>query len=147
MSEHVHKRHNKNLLLYHLVCPVKYRRDVITIGVEKTIKQVCLEISKRYEINFVEIVVDNDHVHFLLQSVPSISPSQLAQVIKSILAKQIFKLHPEIKEILWGGQFWTSGYYINSVGQYATEQMIQRYVKKQGQRYIQIHKEQLTLFN
>ena len=147
MSEHKHKRHSKSLLLYHLVCPVKYRKKVITEKVGDTIKLVCIEISERYEITFVEIGVDSDHVHFLLQSVPVLSPSQIVNTIKSILAKKIFQLHPEIKQELWGASFWTSGYYINTVGQYANEETIQRYVKKQGNNYKSLYKGQLSLFN
>ena len=72
MSEHIIKSHNKTLLLYHIVCPAKYRRKVFTEEVEITLKTVCYEISERFEINFVEIGADKDHVHFLIQSIPSI---------------------------------------------------------------------------
>ena len=147
MTDHIHKRHNKTLLLYHLVCPIKYRHEIITEPVSHTIKNICLEIAKRYEINFVEIGTDDDHVYFLLQSVPSMLPSKMVQTIKSIIAKQIFYLHPKIKEKLWGGHFWTSGYYINTVGQYGNEEVIKRYVKGQGKIYNQISRGQLTLFN
>ncbi len=146
MSEHVLKRHNKTLLLYHLVCPVKYRRDVFTPEVTETLKDVCLGIEKRYEIGFHEVGADEDHVHFLIQSVPDFSPSRFVQTIKSITAKQIFKQHPEVKKKLWGGEFWTKGYYINTVGQYASEQVIKNYVKNQGRTYTRIYRGQPTLF-
>ncbi len=73
---HISKRHNKSLLLYHFVCPAKYRRDVFTNEVENTLKETCEGISRRYEINFVEIGSDEDHVHFLVQSVPIYSPKK-----------------------------------------------------------------------
>lgn len=147
MSKHVIKRHNKSLLLYHLVCPTKYRRKVFTEPVEQTLKNICLEISRRYEIYFIEIGVDEDHVHFLVQSVPTLSPSQIIQTIKSITAREIFRVHPKIKEeILWGGHFWTSGYYVNTVSQYANETVIRQYVEEQGLNYRQIHRTQLRLF-
>ena len=110
MSEHVYKRHNKTLLLYHLVFPAKYRRKVLTRDVEETLKQVCIGISQRYEIVFLEIGSDKDHVHFLIQSVPNISITRIVTVLKSITAREIYKKHPEIKKILWGVSFWTSGY-------------------------------------
>ena len=90
MSEHVYKRHNKNLLLYHLVCPAKYRRDVFTKEVTATLKTICLEIEKRYEIGYHEIGSDEDHVHFLIQTVPEYAPSRIAQITKSLTAKHIF---------------------------------------------------------
>jgi REP element-mobilizing transposase RayT len=146
MSEHLHKRHNKNLMLYHIVCPIKYRKKVLTDAVERTLQATCLEIALRYEIHFVEIGTDEDHVHFLTQSVPNMLPATMVKIIKSILAKEIFKQHPEIKKYLWGGSLWTSGYYINTVGQYANEQVIRNYVKNQGAHYQQLYRAQLSLF-
>ena len=146
MSEHIVKRHNKTLLLYHIVCPVKYRRAVFSEAMEKTLKDVCKGISKRYEIHFIEIGVDDDHVHFMVQGVPVMSPSQIVQIIKSLTGREIFGRHPEVKKILWGGKFWTSGYYMNTVGRYGNEDIIAKYVKEQGKKYKQIFRGQLTLF-
>ena len=146
MSKHIIKSHNKTLILYHLVCPVKYRRAAITPAVAETIKKTCLELGKRYEINFVEIGTDNDHVHFLIQSVPVLSPTEIVTTVKSITAKQIFASNPDVKSMLWGGSFWTSGFYINTVGQYGNEKVIADYVKQQGMKYNQVYRGQLTLF-
>ena len=146
MSEHIVKSHNKTLLLYHVVCPAKYRRDVFTQEVEETLKNVCVGISQRYEINFVEIGSDEDHVHFLIQTVPMMRPKDVVQKIKSITAREIFFRHHEVRKKLWGGQFWTSGYYMNTVGQHANEKVISEYVAEQGKKYHQIHQGQLQLF-
>ena len=148
MSDHIYKSHNKSLLLYHLVCPIKYRRKVLTEDVSTTLKEVCMEISNRYEIHFLEIGCDEDHVHFLLQSVPTLSPMKIVTTVKSLTAREIFRIHPEVKRFLWGGKFWTSGYYINTVGQYANEEIIKKYVQGQGvkQVYEKIHTSQLKLF-
>lgn len=148
-DQHINKAHNKSALLYHLVCPVRYRRKAITVEVEKTIITICLEISERYEMYFTEIGTDIDHVHFLIQSVPNLSPKQIAQTVKSIIAREVFKQNPEVKKMLWGGKFWTSGYYINTVGLYGGKDMIRNYVKQQGNNsYKQIHvsSTQLSLF-
>ena len=145
-DKHIYKCHNKTALLYHIVCPVRYRRKVITNEVLITLKNVCIEISKRYEIYFIEIGTDDDHVHFLVQSVPMISPKRIVQTIKSITAREIFKNHPEVKKFLWGGKFWTSGYYMNTVGLYAGEETIKNYVKNQGKDYKQTYSSQPTLF-
>jgi REP element-mobilizing transposase RayT len=93
----------------------------------------------------VEIGADEDHVHFLVQSVPVMSPSRIVQIIKSITAKKIFKHHSEVKKLLWGGRFWTSGFYLNTVGQYGNETII-KYVKNQRKTYKQIYRGQLKLF-
>jgi len=148
VSEYIHKSHNVSVLLYHYVCPAKYRRVVFSEGVDKSLKEVCLEISKRYEIEFIEIGTDKDHVHFLIQSVPMLSPTQIIRTVKSITAKEIFRLHPEVKQKLWGGEFWTKGYYVNTVGKHGDENTIQQYVKSQGteKEYKKLHEQQLTLF-
>lgn len=148
MSEYIHKRHNVNILLYHLVCPAKYRKAVFTQEVENELKKICDEISERYEINFIEIGVDNDHVHFLVQSIPMYSPKKIVQIIKSITAIEIFRRCPEVKYQLWGGEFWSKGYYISTVGRHGNEELIQNYVKGQGQEenYRILDRKQLELF-
>jgi REP element-mobilizing transposase RayT len=143
MSEHILKRHNKTLLLYHLVFPLKYRKSVITKDIGEGLKQICLEISERYEVHFIEIGYESNHVHFLVQSVPSYSVSKMIRMLKRITAKQLFQRYPEIKAKLWGGKFWTSGFYANTVGQYSNEEVIREYVKNQGKK---VHSDQLTLF-
>jgi len=121
-----------SVLLYHLVCPAKYRKVVFTKDVDKELKEICLEISKRYEISFIEIGTDDNHVYFLLQTVPMYSPSRLSQVVKSITAREMFRRVPEVKKKLWGGEFWTKGYFINTVGKHGNEEVIRKYVREQG---------------
>ena len=150
MSKYVHKKHNVSVLLYHLVCPAKYRQVVFTEQVDQELKKVCLEITQRYEIVFLEIGVDKDHVHFLIQSVPTYSPTRIAQTIKSITAREIFKRVPSVKKKLWGGEFWTDGYFINTVGHKGNEESVRNYVQNQGKgkEYKQLHREvQLSLFD
>lgn len=148
-SKYVHKRYNVSVLLYHLVCPAKYTKVVFDETVDIMLKDICLEISKRYEINFLEIGTDKDHVHFLIQSVPPYSPTKIVTTVKSITAREIFKRSPEIKKkVLWGGEFWSKGFFINKVGQHGNEQSIASYVKNQGKEkeYKILHKQQLVLF-
>jgi len=155
MSEYIRKSHNVNVLMYHYVCPAKYRRVVFSEEVDKTLKETCAEIEKRYEIRFLEIGTDKDHVHFLVQSVPKYSPTKIITLIKSITAKQIFEKHPEVKKKLWGGEFWSDGYYVSTVSKHGNEEVISKYVQNQGTErdYKQIHRqdleinEQLSLFD
>lgn len=118
--------------MYHIVCPTKYRRTVFSNKVEVKLKEICGEIQKRYEIEFLEIGSDQDHVHFLVQSVPMYSPKKIVQIIKSQTAREIFKQCPEVKKHLWGGAFWSEGYFVSRVGAHGTEQMIKNYVEQQG---------------
>ncbi len=134
------------MLLYHIVCPAKYRRVVFTPPVDEKLKETCLAIGKRYDMTFLEIGTDEDHVHFLVQAVPLYSPKRLVQIIKSITAREIFRACPEVKKQLWGGQFWSAGYFISTVGQHGNETSIQKYIQNQGAKYKQLHREQLNLF-
>jgi REP element-mobilizing transposase RayT len=139
-AAHLKKSHNKTLFIYYLVCPVKYRSDVFTPEVSQTLKTVCVEFGPAYDIRFLEIGIDEDHVHFLIQTIPHIRFSDMVKKIKSITARHIFNTHPVVKQKLWGGHFWTQGYYANTVGQYGNLTMIHNYVKNQGHaNYTQLH--------
>lgn len=143
-SKHIHKSHNVTLLLYHLVCPAKYRKKVFTEENEETLKNICYEIEQRYELDYIEIGTDEDHVHFLIQTLPMMLPTQIAKTTKTITAKEMFRLHPEIKKMLWGGHLWTSGFYMNTVGKHGNEEAIRKYVQNQGKQYKQIHRKNLN---
>ena len=121
---------------------------VIDNKVDTAIRDICLEIQKRYEIHFVEIGTDRDHVHFLVQSVPSNSVTKLVTMIKSITARHVLKSMPEVKKELWGAHLWTSGFYASTVGKKGNETTIIKYVKEQGRtnEYEQLHRDQLSLF-
>jgi len=147
MSEFIHKSHNVTVLLYHFVFPTKYRRVVIDKGVDKAIIGICFEIEKRYEIKFIEIGTDKDHIHLLVQSVPTYSVTKLITVIKSITAREVFKKCPHVKKQLWGGEFWSDGYFASTVGKHGDENMIANYVKNQGNEYEKLHEaRQLEIF-
>lgn len=134
-SDYIHLSHNVSNLVYHIVCPAKYRRVVFDDTVEDHLKQICLAMELRYDyIHFLEIGADKDHVHFLVQSTPDYSPAKIVKIIKSITARQIFAECPQVKKQLWGGQFWSDGYFIASVGKNQNEKVIKEYVKEQGKQ-------------
>jgi REP element-mobilizing transposase RayT len=117
--------------------------------IDEAIKAVCLEIEMRYDVKFLEIGTDIDHIHFLVQSVPTYSVTKIVTMIKSITAKQVFIRYPEAKKQLWGGEFWTAGYFASTVGRHGDEQMISKYVQNQGikEPYTKLHVDyQLRLF-
>ena len=150
-SHEIHSSHNVSVLMYHFVFPTKYRRVVIDEQVDKVITDTCIEISKRYPIRFLEIGTDKDHIHLLVQSVPKYSPTQIVTIIKSLTAKQVFVECPQVKKKLWGGEFWTDGYYVSTVSAHGNEQTIANYVRNQGDEYRKPHKDeydgQMNLFD
>ena len=147
MSILLHKSHNVSILLYHLVCPTKYRRVVISEKVDMVVVQACKAIALRYEMHFLEIGTDRDHVHFLIQSVPTYAPTKIARVVKSLTARAVFAQAPEVKKALWGGEFWTDGYFISSVGRKGSENGVRDYVREQKgqQAYSRLYKDQQRL--
>ena len=115
--------------------------------VDLVIKDVSIAIEKRYQIKFLEIGTDEDHVHFLVQTVPMYSVTKLVTIIKSLTAREVLKLCPQVKKQLWGGEFWTDGYFASTVGKHGDENMIGKYVKEQGKKYVGIYRDyQLMLF-
>ena len=81
-----------------MVFPVKYRRKIFTEEVGNKLKEVCEGIGMAYEMKFVEIGMEEDHVHMLVQGIPTMSVSQMVKTIKSITAREIFKAYPRIKK-------------------------------------------------
>jgi len=146
MSEYIHKSHNVTVLLYHLVFPAKYRKVVFDAGVDRALADAFQEIEKRYPIKFLEIGSDDDHIHLLVQSVPTYSVTKIVTRIKSLSAREVFQKCPHVKKALWGGEFWSDGYFSSTVGKHGSETMIRNYVKNQGKEYVLIHSDhQLTL--
>ncbi|MBI2044534.1 IS200/IS605 family transposase [Candidatus Pacearchaeota archaeon] len=130
-------------LKYHFVFCIKYRKDLfLAEKYIETFKKVCLGMEERYSMKFETIGFDEDHVHFMLRSLPNYSPSQLFRVVKSITAIQLFKEHPNLKEELWGGEFWSDGGYVGTVGEGVNADIIRKYINKQGRKG-----EQLKLFD
>lgn len=134
MSRYSCKSHNVSVLIYHAliyhaVCLAKYRRVVFDEEVDRLPKEICLKIAKRYEIEFLEIGTDRDHVHFLVQSVPTYSPTKILRTVKSLTAREIFSRLPRVKEKLRGGEFWSKGYFTSTVGRHGSEESVQRCVK------------------
>ena len=98
-SAYFHNLHNVSNLVYHFVCPKKYRHIVIAEDVDSTLKQICEGIELRYDwIRFLKIGADQDHVHFFIQSTPDYSPTRIITTVQSITAKRIFTEHPEVKK-------------------------------------------------
>ena len=123
-SSYIHKSHNVSVLMYHLVCAAKYRRVMMSKHVDEVLRQACVEIERRWEIRFLEIGLDRDHAHFLIQSVPTYSVTKIVTTVKSVIAREVFARAPEVKKKLWGGGFWGMGYFVNTVGQHGSEKVI-----------------------
>ena len=129
---------------YHIVFPVKYRRALLDEEVTEIIQQTAEGIAERYAIEMEAIGCDKDHIHLLCGAHPKVAPSKIVQIFKSITAREIFSRKPSIKKELWGGEFWTDGYYVATVGERGNWDTVEQYVQKQGKPKAEL--QQLKLF-
>ena len=118
-------------LKYHVVWVPKYRRMVLGERLAKRLKGIFQEIAERYDFEIDTQEVMEDHVHIFLSAPPRYSPSQVVQILKSISARVAFQEFPEVKKKLWGGELWNDGYFVRSVGDQVTAEVIRRYIKHQ----------------
>ena len=117
---------------YHIVFPVKYRKALLTDGVSKALKEISKEIEERYDIEMEQVGTDGNHIHILCSFHPKYSIGDVIRTYKSITARQLFLKFPELKKLLWGGEFWSDGYYVSTVGEKGNWSVVERYVKNQG---------------
>ena len=144
MDELVRSSHKVFRIKYHIVFCIKYRKDLfLDEKYVETVKNICKDIEDRFHVKFETTGFDEDHVHFLLESLTTIySPAKIFQFVKSILAIELFKNHPDLKKELWGGEFWSGGGFVSTVGEGANAEIIRKYIQNQGRK-----PEQLKLFN
>jgi putative transposase len=124
--------HNISECFYHIQLTVKYRRSVLEPPIQHTMKTVCEGLNERYHIHISHLGFDQNHVHLLTRFLPSYSGGQVIKVIKSLTGKAVFRDHPEVKKYLWGGAFWTDGYYIATISGHGNRRVIENYIKNQG---------------
>ena len=123
--------HHVYRLMYHFVWIPKYRHKVFEEPYRSVLKNIIRKIGYDYDIDIVELEVPLDHIHMVVRSEPKTSPSDVMQIIKSISAREFFRLHPEIKkQYFWGGKLWTQSYFVETIGN-ASEEVIRQYVQDQ----------------
>jgi putative transposase len=120
-------------LKYHLVWVPKYRARILGGEVTDYLKGVFIEIAEEYEFRIDTMEVKSDHVHVFIGAPPSYSPSEVVQILKSISARELFKKFPKMRELMWSGKIWNEGYFVRSVGDKVTTEVIRKYIKYQKQ--------------
>ena len=122
---------------YHIVFPVKYRKALLSDSITKYIKEISKKLEERYDLTMEQIGCDSDHIHLLVSFHPKYSIGDFVRLFKSITARQVFLKFPEIKKDLWGGEFWTDGYYAATVGEKGTWKIVENYVRNQGKHDVE----------
>ena len=124
--------HNISECYYHIQITVKYRKSLLDERVKVKIKETVEGFKERYAIEISEIGFDRNHIHVLCRFLPKYSGGEVVRLIKSITAQNIFREIPGIKKKLWGGEFWTDGYYIATISGRGNKEVIVNYIRNQG---------------
>ena len=118
-------------LKYHVVWVPKYRKSIFTKEISSFTKRIFKEIAQQYEFEIDIMEIMEDHVHIFLSAPPRYSPAQIVQILKSISAREVFKRYPSLRRVLWKQELWNDGYFVRSVGDKVTADVIRRYIKYQ----------------
>ena len=135
--------HNVSECHYHIQITIKFRKAVLEPHVIETILETLKGFKERFAIHIYKIGFDQNHVHILCQFLPTHSGGDVIGLIKKLTARPCLRI-PSVKEQLWGGSFWTDGYYIGTVSNRGSKETIERYIEKQGRKPQEV---QLKLFD
>jgi len=118
-------------LKYHFVWTPKYRKDLLIGKVAEATRKILGEIGEAYDMEIDTLEVMEDYVHLFLSSPPRYSPARVMQILKSKSARELFVRFPWLRRKLWGGELWGDGYFVRSVGDQVTAEIIRRYIRYQ----------------
>ena len=126
---------------YHVVFPVKYRKGLLTEEIQRSLVEIAKGIEERYGVEIEQMGCDENHVHLLCGAHPKYAPGQIVRLFKSISGRELFKRHDWLKKELWGGEFWSDGYYVATVGERGDWGVVEKYVRMQGKnpKEVQLH--------
>ena len=118
-------------LKYHVVWIPKYRKDILGKEISDYLKATFNKIAEEYGFRIDTMEVVEDHVHIFVEVPPRYSPAQVVQIMKSISAREVFKAFPDLRKQLWAGELWNDGYFVRSVGDEVTADVIRKYIEYQ----------------
>lgn len=124
-------KHTVYDLKYHFVWIPKYRNQLLKGDIKEFTAEVFGRIATEYGWEIEEMAIEADHIHLLLLVPPKYAPAKVVQIMKSISAREIFEEFPRLRKQLWAGEFWSNGYFVRSVGDNVTSEIIKRYIRYQ----------------
>lgn len=129
---------------YHIVWAPKYRKFILRGDIQQRVRELFQEIADNHDIDIDTMEIAPDHVHLFVSFPPRYSIANVVGKLKSISASVIFREFPEVKHQLWGGEFWEDGYFVRTVGDNVTAEVIKKYIQYHQNR--EKSPEQLDLF-
>ncbi len=118
-------------LKYHFVWTPKYRKKLLIGEVAEAVREIVQSVAEANGMEIDTMEVMEDHVHVFLSAPPRYSPARVMQIMKSISAREIFARFPWLRRKLWGVEFWGDGYFVRSIGDQVTSEIIRRYIRYQ----------------
>lgn len=131
-----HRSHSKFLLRYHLILVCKYRYKLLTSGVvADDIKRLSNQIANKHDVKICYMEVDQDHIHYMIQTSPQLRLSDFVRTLKSYTTFHIWKLYPKWLSTIFKREhtFWTDSYFISSIGEVSSE-TLKNYILTQGKQ-------------
>ena len=113
---------------YHVVWCPKYRRKVLTDGIDLRLKELILETAAGINADIIEMEVMPDHVHLLLEVDPQYGINRAVRHIKGTTSHILRTEFPRLKSRL--PTLWTNSYFVSSVGG-APLSAIKQYIENQ----------------
>ena len=121
--------HTRWMCKYHIVFTPKYRRKIIYNKLRRDIVQIIKDLCKWKGIEIIEGKAMPDHIHILVKIPPKMSISNFMGYLKGKSAMMIFAKHGNLKYKFGNNNFWSTGYYVSTVG--LNEATIAKYIREQ----------------
>ena len=129
-----HTSHSRYDLWYHLAWSTKYRKHVWKVQyTRERVETIFRTIASNYDMEIGVIDCLPDHVHLTISAPPRIAPARIAQILKSVSTKLLFKEFPWLYQHYWGGEIWVPGYFVRSIGPGLTKEQVEKYVREQSE--------------
>ena len=132
-NRYIHKNRRKFSLKIHIVLVTKYRKALLTNGIEEFVKKACYYIAEQNSWNIMAMETDRDHIHILLEYDTT---ERVCDIISAVKQQTTYYLWIKYSRLLrhhyWKKNiFWSDGYFACSIGEVSAS-TIQKYIESQG---------------
>ena len=120
---------------YHLVWSTKYRKRALVHEHErKECTEQLRQAAEQHGMDIQTIEVDADHVHIYIEIPPQLSVGKAVGLLKGNSARFMFQRFPYLKQILWAGHLWEASYFVRTVGEGVTAEMVRIYIEQHSEK-------------
>lgn len=126
------KNHSKFLLRYHIILVCKYKKHLM-LQYGEYVKATMIDISNKYDFKILEIEIDKDHIHLMIESEPKVSPLMIVRVLKQQTTVSLWReFSDKLRKYFWKEKtFFIDGYFVSTIGEVSSE-TLKKYIQNQG---------------